>query len=330
MALFLRRRNLVTTVGLAALCSPTAWAQIPPSTWPQRPIRWIVSQPAGAGPDIIARYVSEQLARNIGQPIVVENRPGGQNLIGAQAAARATPDGYSFFYGTAAAMVTNVHTFKSLPYDPESDFVPVVLVGKSPFIVAASGASGFKNLSDALNQAMAQPSIVTIATEGSKTFSGMLADSIAAMAGIKLNHVPYSKASDAIHDAIAGRVALICLPAAALTPYIKSGQIMPLAISSAVRLASLPSIATLAETFAGFEFTGWNGLFAPAGTPTEAVLRINRELVAILAKPEVVARLLALGSVAETGMSPASFASFIKAERIRWAGTAKAIGINPE
>ena len=325
------RRFSLVLIGYVAINSIAFSISAQTTTpWPVRPIKWIVSQPAGAGPDILARYVAENLSRSLGQPIVIENRPGGQNVIGAQAAARAVPDGYTFFYGTTAAMVTNAFTFKTLPYDPDKDFVPVALVGRSPFVIAASTTSGFKTLAEVIAQAKAQPEKIAIATEGPKTFSGMLADSVAAMAGIKLTHVPYTKATDAIQDVLGGRVALVCLPDAALAAYIKSGQLQALAVSTAERIASLPQTPVLADTFSGFEYAGWNGLFAPAGTPADIVARMNRELAALLRQPDVVQRLLALGSFADGSLNPVAFAGFMKSERERWARIVKSIGIVPE
>jgi tripartite-type tricarboxylate transporter receptor subunit TctC len=300
------------------------------TSWPQRPIKWIVSQPAGAGPDIIARFIAEQLVKVLGQQIVIENRPGGQNVIGAQAAARAAADGYTFFYGTTAAMVTNSFTFKSLPYDPDKDFVPVSLIGRSPFVIAANASSGFKTLAEALSAARLQPDKVGMATEGPKTFSGMLAESVASLTGVKFLQIPYTKASDAIQDVIGGRVALICLPDAALTPFIKSGQLMALAVSTGSRVAALPQVPALSETVSGFEYTGWNGLFAPAGTSGDVVQRMNRELAQLLKQPEMVQRLLSLGSIADGSLSPAEVSGFVRSERERWSRIVKAIGITAE
>ena len=323
------KRRTFTQAGLLLASIPAARGQTA-GAWPQRPIKWILSQPAGSGPDILARYVADQLARGWGQPIVIDNKPGGQNVIGAQAAARSAPDGYTFYYATTAAMVTNAYTFKTLPYDPAKDFVPVRLIGRSPFVIAAAANFQAKDLGDAIAQAKAQPGVITIATEGPKTFSGMLADSFAAMAGVKFNHVPYTKAPDAIQDVIGGRVQLVCLPDAALVPYLKSGQMKALAVSSGQRLVTLPSVPTLGENFAGFEYTGWNGLFAPAGTPPEVIARVNRDLDALLKQPEVAQRLLVLGSIAEPSMNVAGFDSFMRSERERWAGIVKTIGITPE
>ncbi|HSV80554.1 MAG TPA: tripartite tricarboxylate transporter substrate-binding protein [Ramlibacter sp.] len=323
----MQRRDFVRSALLLPMAG-SAFAQA--AAWPQRPIRFILSQPAGSGPDILARYVGEQLARAWNQPVVIENRPGGQNVIGAQAAARSANDGYTFYYATTAAMVTNAYTFKSLPYDPVKDFAPVRLVGRSPFVIAAAAGFPARDLAEALARAKAQPGAITIASEGPKTFSGMLADSVAHMAGVKLNHVPYTKATDAMQDVIGGRVQLVCLPDAALTPYIKGGQVRALAISTAQRQADLPNVPTLAETFAGFEYTGWNGLFAPAGTPADLIARVNRDLEAVLKQPEVAQRLLALGSLPEQKMSVPEFDGFMKAERERWGKLVRTLGIQPE
>jgi len=299
-------------------------------TWPNKPVKWILSQPAGSGPDVISRYVAEHLAKALGEPIVIENRPGGQNVIGAQAAARSAPDGYTFYYGTTAAIVTNVYTFKSLPYDPKKDFTPVAMVGRSPFLIAASPAANVKSLGDALALAKAQPEKINIGTEGPKTFSGMLADMVATLGGVKFTQVPYQKAPEAVQDAIGGRVQLLSLPSAALIPQIKAGRLLALAVSTPQRLPGLPDTPTIGETFAGFEYTGWNILFAPAGTPPEIVARVNRELDRILRTPEVVERMLSMGSIAEGTGNPQAVGAFVTAEFERWARLVKQIGLQPE
>lgn len=323
----MKRRDFACAVALLPLAG-TALAQ--PAAWPQRPVKWILSQPAGAGPDILARFLADQLTKVWGQPVVIDNRPGGQNVIGAQAAARAPADGYNFYYATTAAMVTNTYTFKSLPYDPAKDFAPVRLVGRSPFVIAAAASFPVKDLAEVLARAKAQPGTITLATEGPKTFSGMLADSVAQMAGVKFNHVPYTKATDALQDVIGGRVQLVCLPDAALTAYLKSGQVKALAVSTAQRLADMPTVPTLGDSFPGFEYTGWNGLFAPAGTPPEVIAKVNRDLETVLRQPEVAQRLLALGSMAEPRMSVPEFEAFMRGERERWGRLVKTLGLQAE
>jgi tripartite-type tricarboxylate transporter receptor subunit TctC len=324
----MKRRDFIqAAASLAAIATTGANAQ---GSWPERPIKLILSQPAGSGPDILARYVGEQLARAWKQPVVIDNKPGGQNVIGAQAAARSPADGYTFYYATTAAMVTNAFTFKSLPYDPAKDFAPVRLVGRSPFVIAAAANFPAKDLAEVIAKAKAQPGVLGIATEGPKTFSGMLADTVAGMAGVKLNHVPYTKAPDALQDVIGGRVPLVCLPDAALSAYIRSGQVRPLATSFGQRLPGMPDVPSLSETFPGFEYTGWNGLFAPAGTPADIVARVNRDVEAVLRQPEVAQRLQTLGSLAEPKMSVAEFDAFMRAERDRWARVVKTLGIQAE
>ena len=323
----MRRRDFSLSMAALAAVPGLGLAQ---GAWPQRPVKFILSQPAGSGPDILARYVADQLSKVWNQAVIVENKPGGQNVIGAQAAARSPADGYTLYYATTAAMVTNVYTFKSLPYDPVKDFVPVRLVGRSPFVIAAGASFPVKDLAEALAKAKAQPGIVTIATEGPKTFSGMLADSVASMAGVKFNHVPYTKAPDALQDVIGGRVQLVCLPDAALSAYIKGGQVKPLAISTAKRYSEMPAVPALSESFPGFEYTGWNGLFVPTGTPPDVIAKVNRDLEAVMKQPEVVQRLQVLGSLAETKMSVAEFDGFMKAERQRWATVVKTLGITAE
>lgn len=323
-----RQFTFATTATLAAGWGSLAQAQ---PTWPQRPVRWILSAPAGSGPDILARFVADQLSRQMAHPITIENRPGGANVVGAQAAARSPADGHNFFFATTAAMVTNAYTFKSLPYDPVKDFTPVRLVGRSPFIFAAAANYPARDLAEVIARAKAAPNQVAIATDGPKTFSGMLADIVASMAGIQLNNIPYgTRPGAAIQDVISGRVQLVVMPHAALDSYLESGQLRALAVSTGRRMTELPNTPALSETFAGFEYTGWNGLFAPAGTPTDVVARVNRDLEALLRQPEIAKRMLGMGSFVEPRMTVAEFDTFMKGERERWATLVKALGIPPE
>ena len=322
------KKILIALITSAAALLPAQGAQA--QAWPNKPVKWVLSQPAGSGPDVMARYVGEQLSKALGQPVVIENRPGGQNVIGAQAVAKAAPDGYTFYYGTTAAIVTNVYTFKNLPYDPKKDFMPVAMIGKSPFLIAASPSANVKTLAEALALAKAQPDKVSIGTEGPKTFSGMLADMVASLAGVKLTQVPYQKSPEAIQDAIGGRIQLLCLPTAALLPQIKANRLVALAASSAQRASSLPDTPVIADTFAGFEYTGWHALFAPAGTPPEVVTRVNRELERILRAPEVAERMLTLGLNAEASSSPQVLGAFVNAEFERWAKIVKSLNIQAE
>ncbi|MEO7253234.1 MAG: tripartite tricarboxylate transporter substrate-binding protein [Casimicrobium sp.] len=298
--------------------------------WPNRRVKWIVSQPSGSGPDILARYVAELLAKNWEQAVVIDNRPGGQNIIGAQAAARSAPDGYTFYYATTAAIITNPLTFKLLPYQPDKDFIPVRLIGRSPFVIAAGRGFEGSTVASVIAKARAIAGTLTIATEGPKTLSGILADALAAMAGIRFTQVPYSRAVEGIQDVMGGRVGLICLPEAALLPFIRSGQLRAIAVSTAEQSSVLPNVPSLAETFAGFEFSGWNALFAPTGTPSDITSKVERDIDRMLKQPEVVARLLSLGSIAEVDPPPGGFDAFLRAERERWSRMAKVVSLTAE
>ena len=238
--------------GRAQLASAqTASAQ----TWPERPVRFITSQAAGNATDIIARITADQLVeRGIGQPVVVENRPGGGNVIGTQAAARAAPDGYTFFLATAAALVTDPYTFKSLPYDPMKDFVPVAKVAEVSFMIMANPKVPAKNLQELIALAKSQPGKLTIATDGARRFSGMVVAWLNKLAGIEILQVPYTAQRQGVQDAVAGTVDLIILAVPVARGLAANGQLRPIATRRSSGLPTIPDVPAIAETFAGFRF----------------------------------------------------------------------------
>lgn len=298
--------------------------------WPARPVKFIVSQPPGTSPDITARFLADRLSRQLGQSVLVENRPGGQNVIGAQAAAKAPADGYTYFFATTAAIVTNPLTFKSLPYDPEREFVPVAMIAKSPMVVAVNPEVPAKTLAELVALEKSQPGRLAAANEGAKTFSGMMSQMLNKTAGIRLLQVPYTGVSPAIQDTIAGRTQVVLVSSAALLPFLKRGDLRPLAVSAGKRVRGIEDVPTLAETYPGFEYVGWFALLAPAGSPANAVQRMNREMDRVLADPEVAQRLYDLGLVNEGAGTPESLSDFLRAERERWARLVKEIGLQPE
>jgi tripartite-type tricarboxylate transporter receptor subunit TctC len=311
------------------LAAPLALPAVAQS-WPTKPVRLILSQPPGSSPDIVARLIGDGLARLWGQSVVVENRPGGQNAIGAQAAAKSPPDGYTFYYATTAALVINAYTFKSLPYDPRKDFVPVGMIGESPFVIAVWPDLPAKNLAQFVDYARANPGKVDMATEGTKTFSGMMAEMFAATAGIKLNHVPYSGVTPGIQDTIAGRTQLTVQAVAAMSAHLKRDALRPIAVTSAKRVPGLEQVPALAETYPGFQFVGWHAIVAPAGTPAAIIERVNRDLDRVLREPATVKRLLDLGIVDNGAGTPGQLADFISAEHARWSQLARELKVVPE
>jgi tripartite-type tricarboxylate transporter receptor subunit TctC len=298
--------------------------------WPARPVKFIVSQGPGTSPDITARYLADRLSKLWGQPVVIENRPGGQNVPGAQAAAKSAPDGYTFFYATTAAIVANPYTFKALPYDPQRDFVPVAMIAKSPMVIAVNPTVPAKSLAELVALDKAEPGRLAAANEGAKTFSGMMGQMLNQTAGVRLLQVPYNGVSPAIQDTIANRTQVVLVSSAALLPFLKRGDLRPLAVSSSKRVRGLEDVPTLAETYPGFEYVGWFALLAPTGTPAAIVQKANRDMDKVLTDPEVAQRLFDLGLVNEGAGTPESLAEFLRAERGRWEKLVKDIGLQPE
>ncbi|MBL8386421.1 MAG: tripartite tricarboxylate transporter substrate binding protein [Burkholderiales bacterium] len=314
---------------LCAVLALAAAGQALAQAWPARPVRLIVSQAPGTSPDITARLIGERLARLWGQSVVVENRAGGQNVIGAQAAARSAPDGYTFFYATTAAIVTNPVTFKSLPYDPPRDFAAVAMVAKSPMVVAVGASVPAKSLAELIALDRAKPGSLSAAHEGPRTFSGMMSAALNLATGMQALQVPYNGATPAIQDTVGGRTQIVLLSSAAVAPFIKRGDLRPLAVTVGRRVTGLENVPTLAETYPGFDYSGWFALLAPAGTPTEVIARVNRDVNQVLADAEVAQRLASMGLVLEPG-PPEALNEFLSAERTRWARLVKDIGLIPE
>lgn len=306
--------------------SPPATA----ATWPERPIRFIVSQAAGGTPDLLCRLVTERVGKALGQQIFVENRTGGANVVGAEAAARATPDGYTFFWATAAALVTNPYTFKALPYDPIRDFVPVGKIADGPFLLLANAEVTAKTLPELIVQAKAAPGKFTFATDGARNFSGMIAAWINKLAGTKIDQVPYATMPQGIQDTIAGRVQLTVLAIPSAAPFIKNGALHPLAISTQQRAPGYEDVAPVADTFPGFDFDGWMAVVAPAATPPEIVARMNQELNKVLSEPDIVERLRQIGFYTTGAGTPAATGAFVQAQLDAWGKVVKEIGIEPQ
>ena len=319
-------RLLFATLLLTGLLAGPATAQ----DWPTRPVKFIVSQPPGTSPDIVARFLADKLFRSLGQQVIVENRPGGQNVVGAQAVAKAPADGYTYFFATTAAIVTNPLTFKTLPYDPEKDFMPVAMIAKSPMVIAVNPAVPAKTLAELVALDKAQPGKLAAANEGTKTFSGMMSQMLNTTTGTKFLQVPYTGVAPAIQDTIAGRTQVVLVSSAALLPFIKRGELRPLAVSAGKRVRGLETVPALVETYPGFEYVGWFALLAPSGTPAAIVQRLNREMDKVLADPEIAQRLYDFGLVNEGAGTPETLNEFLRAERGRWTKLVKEIGLQPE
>ena len=298
--------------------------------FPNRPVHWILSQPAGSSPDISARLVADQLSKTWNQQVVVDNRPGGQNVIGAQAAAKAPADGYSYYFATTAALVSNPLTFKSLPYNPERDFVPVAMIGKSPMVIAVNNSVPAKTLAELIALDKKDPGKLAAANEGTKTFGGMMSQLLNVATGMRLLQVPYNGVAPALQDTVAGRTQVVLVSSAAMSPFIKRGDLRPIAVTAGKRVSGLESVPTMAESSPGFEYVGWFALVAPTGTPEAIVRKVNADVNAVLARPDTLKRLLELGAINEGPGTPEQLAQFLKDERVRWAKLVKDINLQPE
>lgn len=327
----MKRRNYIQAIVLAAAVSamPGAWAQ-GPGAWPDKPIKFVLSQPPGSGPDNVARLLGDKLSRSLGQPIVIENKPGGQNVIGAQAAAQAAPDGYTFYFATTAALVSNKYLFKTLPYDAQKDFTPVAFVAKSPFAVLVKAESPIQSMQDLIARSKAQPGTLALANEGGRTFGGIIARLINARTQMQVNLVGYTSVGVAVQDVIGGHADAVVADLASTAQLVRQGRLRLLAVTSAKRVPGWESVPALSELLPGFEMVGWFAVVAPAGTPAAAVQRLNKEINALLADTELVQRMTTMGPLAEALGTPRQLATFLGAEHERWGSVAKEIGLLPE
>ena len=298
-------------------------------SWPNRPVKFIISQPPGAGPDIMARFLGERLSRGWGLSVVVENRPGGANIPGSVAAAKSPPDGYNYFMATGGILL-NAHTFKTLPYDPDKDFVPVAFFGKAPFVLAVNPTLPVNNLPELLAYLKANPGKVSFASEGTRSLGGMMGEYFKVLAGAQFEHVPYNGAAAGIQDTIVGRTQMTLQSATSVSPFVKAGKLRAIAVTSSRPVPGMDNIPMLKATYPNFEYVGWYMLYAPTGTAADIVQRVNRDVDRVLRDPEVAQKLFELGPVVEDVGTPESLRQFHKEEHERWARLVKATGIQPE
>lgn len=270
------------------------------------------------------------LAKALGQPIVIDNKPGGQNVIGAQAAARSAADGYSFYFATTAALVTNSYLFKTLPYNPQKDFVPVAFIAKSPFAVLVKAESGIANIQELIAKSIATPGTLSLANEGPRTFGGIIARLINARLSMQANLVSYASVGVSVQDVIGGHADAVVADVASTAQLVRQGRLRMLAVTNGKRIAGWEQVPALAEVLPGFEMVGWFGVVAPVGTPQGMVQRLNQEINKLLAEREVAERILTIGPIVESGGSINQFAGFLRDEHQRWGQVAKEIGLLPE
>lgn len=322
-----RRHFNASLIGSALLAgAPALRAQ----AWPDKPVKWVLSQPPGSGPDTVARLLSDRLAKGWGQAVVIENKPGGQNVVGAQAAARAPADGYTFYFATTAALVTNPLLFKSLPYDPAKDFVPVAFIARSPFAVLVKADSPVQSIDDLIARAKAAPGRFSLGNEGPRTFSGMIARLFNARTQAGANLVPYASVGVGTQDLMGGHVEAMVADLASTARLARDGKLRVLATTAAKRVAGWDNVPALAEKIPGFDMVGWFAVVAPAGTPAAAIERSHRDLNALLNDKEIAERIGTIGPLVDGSMNLAQVGAFLREESARWAAITREIGVLPE
>jgi tripartite-type tricarboxylate transporter receptor subunit TctC len=316
-------RALLLTVA-AAFAAP-AGAQ----EYPNRPIRLIVPFAAGQGADAAARIVAQRVSERLGQPIVIENRPGAGGNIGAEAAARAPADGYTLLVGSNGTHAANAALYDSLPFDPQNDFTAVAYLGSVPMVLIAAPTSPLRDAPELIRLARERPQSVSVAIPSST--SRVVFELLRQLSGAELDPVAYRASAAALADVLGGHVQTAIDTLIATLPQIRAGRLRALAVSSAARTAVLPDVPTLREAgVAGFDLAAWNVLFAPRNTPGDVVTRLNREIVAALQEPEVQQRLRQLGYEPGGADEPAQVAAFIASEMRKWGDLIRRAGIRAE
>ncbi len=328
MARALRSYLACTVSALSAACValPAAAAD---SAYPNRPIRLVVAFASGGSLDRIARLLAPRLSENLGQQVVIENRPGAGGNLSAELVAHATPDGYTV-YVTSVAIVVNPSLYRKLPYDPLKDFAPITRLAAAYNVLVAHPSLPVKSVADLVGLARRSPGKIDYISTGNGT-SGHLAMALfTSMAGIELTHVPYKSIGQAYTDLVAGQVPLFFPTIPGARPFIESGRVRALGVSGTKRSAALPDVPTVAEAgVPGYEASAWYPVLAPAGTPPAVIDRLNRGFVAVIRSPELAGQLGDDG-VETIGSTPGELAAYMRTELEKWAKVVKAAGIEAQ
>lgn len=318
-------KTLLVLAATAAIAI-TAQAQ----DWPQRPVRVIVPFAAGASPDILARIVNDKLAARIGQPLIVENKPGAGGNSGTDQASKAAPDGYTFLLSVNAPLVYNTILYKNLPYDPFKDLVPVSLAATTPNVCAVSNGMNVDSVKGWLDAMKRNPGQFNFASTGNGSISHLGVELIKLKTRSFAVHIPYASSGQAVTAIIQGDVQFACLPPVSVMPQAKAGRLKAIAVTSAERSGLLPELPTLRESgLPDIQAVPWFAYMAPKGTPDAIVQRMSREIAAVLKDPEVLKR-LQTAYFDPVGSTPEALAKFMGEELRRWKPVIERTGLKPD
>jgi tripartite-type tricarboxylate transporter receptor subunit TctC len=314
----------------AALCAVVPTLSVAADAWPNKPITYVVPFAPGGNTDTLARIIGPKLTAALGQPIVVENKPGAGGNIGSDFVAKAKPDGYTILGGTISSHAINASMYPSMPYDPIKNFEPITVLGQAPLLLVVPADSPYKTVKDLLDAAKAKPGALSFASAGNGTSPHLAGELLKSAAKIQATHVPYKGSGPAVADILAGHVQFMFDTALIVGGHIKAGKLRPLAVTSSKRTSLFPEVPTLAEAgVPGYEIGSWQAVYAPAGTPKPIVERLNAEIVKALKSPDVAERFAGLG-MEPVANTPAQMSEFNKAEVAKWAKIVKEANIKAE
>ena len=320
---------------LVLTVAPVAQAQTTSTgvalAYPSKPLRIVVPYPAGGGIDIISRVIGERLTQRLGQPVLVDNRPGGGTILAAELVARAVPDGHTLMVTTDSTITINPHLYAKLPYDPVRDFAPVIQLVLLNQLLLANPAVPANTLKELIAYAKANPGKLNYASYGNGSQPHLAMEMLKSQAGIDIVHVPYKGIPQAVPAALAGEVQLTFSGAASSQAHIKAGRLKPLAIGGKSRLALLPDVPTFTESgFPDIPSNAWFGVFVPAATPREIVMKLHAELTRVLREPDFMEKEITAKGYELVASTPEEFAAFLIADSARNARAVKISGVKAE
>ena len=309
-------------LGAGLLGGTSALAQ----AYPTKPVTIIVPFAAGGTTDILARIIGQALTAELGQSVVVDNRAGAGGNIGGQAAAKAAPDGHTLFMGTVGTHAINASLYKKMPFDPVKDFAPLTRVANVPNLLVANPAQPYKSVKDLIAYAKANPGKVNFGSSGNGSSIHLSGELFKSLAKVDMQHVPYKGSAPAVTDLLGNQIGIMFDNMPSAIQHVRSGSLVPLAVTTAKRSPELPNVPTIAEAgVPGYEATSWFGMFAPAGTPAPVLAKLNAAIVKVLAQPDVKKKINEQGAEVYSE-TPEQFAAFIQAESVKWGKVVKESG----
>jgi tripartite-type tricarboxylate transporter receptor subunit TctC len=317
------QRRTLLKLGAVAMASSPLLAR---AAWPDRPIRLIVPSAAGGSPDNICRILTSELTKSLGQPFVIDNKPGASGNIGMQEIVRAAPDGYTLGYGNVGTLAINKSLFAKLPYDPEKQLLPVALLGYVQNALVVRNDLGVKDVAGLIALAKSRPGKLTMASPGNGTTGHLGGELFKSMTGTFMTHVPYRGSPQAIQDLMGGQVDLMFDNLSSIAPHIKNGRIKALGVSGRARSPLFPEVPTIGEFVKGYETTAWGGIVAPAGTPRDIVMRLNADINKVLGNAAVNERYAAISFETTIGSPDRLFDRALRETRM-WSEVVKRAGV---